>query len=159
MGKRNETAAESVLRMYRQAEQPFLEMTRGLSPGEDSVGEAPSTEADVKGQEVFGDLSIIPGAMLYRGFEIKLQGRQRQVLLELLRSRFKRVRCADLKRGVFDDSGIEAPTIKTHISDLRKTLRAAMEVAGVPEDQRPADPLHCVGRGDDLAWELKLPGI
>src|SRR5262249_28131129 len=104
-------------------------------------------------------IGMIPGGSVDRNRQVNLSGKPRGILSAFVNSRTKRMTAADLLKaqtGIWPVGSVAtAENIKDAIQEARSALRKALEAANV--ENAPRDPLSCVDRGADLAWELKMP--
>jgi hypothetical protein len=110
-------------------------------------------------QEKGSTICMIAGGFVYRKHKENLVGKPWCVLNELVKSKTKRVTAADLLRsqtGIWPiDSLATTENVRDAIEVARAALRKALGAAKVKNP--PRDPIPCVDRGPNLAWELTMP--
>jgi hypothetical protein len=128
------------------------------APGEKTDGKRPVPPAIPERDPVRGDLSIEPGAFVYRSHKKALSGKPLRVLELLVLAGGNAVTLAALRDqcwGTESDSGEEA--VRSAVATARDALRRAIKAAGVKTDRR-FDPIPNVDRGTGrTAWRLALP--
>jgi hypothetical protein len=104
-------------------------------------------------------ICMIPGGFVYRRHKEDLAGKPWGVLNAFVNSATKRLTAADLLKpqsGIWAvDSIATADNVKDAVEDVRAALRKVLSAAKV--ENSPRDPIPCVDRGPNLAWELRMP--
>jgi hypothetical protein len=97
----------------------------------------------------------LPGGFMLYGVKRNLPPKPLGVLNCLIDSRHNRSPFPYLSEKVWGvNSGASEQNVKDAVKTLRKMLREAYEKAKGIELKE--DPIPCVGKGTDLAWELRL---
>jgi hypothetical protein len=127
------------------------EEARLPAPAADKPPPPPKTgQADAK-----TPLELVPGGFRLYDLVRDLPGKPRGVLRSLLGARYHRRTFGDLRDEVWDQ---DSPAAEQNVKDAVKSLRNALREAY--EEARGAalaeDPVPCIGKGRDLAWELRL---
>jgi hypothetical protein len=104
-------------------------------------------------------ICMIAGGFVYRTHKEDLAGKPWGVLNAFVKSTTKRMTATDLLKsqtGIWsEDSVATAENVKDAIEDVRAALRRALGAAKV--ENGPRDPILCVDRAANLAWELRMP--
>jgi hypothetical protein len=100
-------------------------------------------------------IKLIPGGFLLHGVTKHLAAKPLGVLRSLLSGRHHARTFSDLRDEVWgQDSVATHQNVKDAVKVLRKELcNTYKKATGTPLAE---DPVPCVGKGSDLAWELKL---
>jgi hypothetical protein len=92
-----------------------------------------------------------PGVAVYGTLRFPISGAPRRILARLVDARGAAVRLAELKEAAGNDLVLDT-TLRTHLSDLRKALRAGL----ADLEDFPADPIPCVDRGEAGGYRLAV---
>ena len=112
--------------------------------------------------ERVGLLGIWPGGLTWRDELFRLPGKPLGVLRCLLRAKGNVVTAVGLLKEVWGDGTAENPSTAQNVKDavkvLRQNLCKAMKIRRAKGTRLPkeSDPVPCVGRDKDLAWQLNL---
>jgi hypothetical protein len=103
-------------------------------------------------------LSLWQGGFCLHGKKHDLSGKPLGVLKSLLVAPGHARTASDLLKDAWYSSDKHSPSTDQNVKDAVKTLRAELRAAysqakGV---ELKEDPVRCVGKGPDLAWELRL---
>jgi hypothetical protein len=137
---------------------PVLLLAAGASSAEGRAGGRPDigshiTPTDDEFPSIHGVLTLAPGGFELRGEQGNLSGKAWEVLRAFVRSKLKRVTAASLLSDVWgSDSDATSVNVIDEVGKARKALQKAMKKSRKPA----ANPLPCVDKGRNLAWELRL---
>ncbi|HUT91327.1 MAG TPA: winged helix-turn-helix domain-containing protein [Thermoguttaceae bacterium] len=125
--------------------------------GEEQPAVPPVDEQDDSPPPPDDDVLVIePGGFRLYGVKVPLSGKPLQVLERFVESRDRLVTCKQLHESVWKGVVVTDDTVRAAVKDLRRGLRGAMRKARIEKRSRPEDPVRCVDRGRNLAWQLDL---
>jgi hypothetical protein len=131
-------------------------------PGKETagVGNAKTLETTISASpahdlpSIPGVLQLIPGGFVHRGQQQDLSGNNWKVLREFIIAPHHRRSCDQLLATIWDkESSAEKQAVLDAVCAIRKALRAAMAQG---RRKKLVDPLPCVDKGQNCAWELRV---
>lgn len=132
----------------------FIATVIGLPmlPGDDGEP-APTTLPSVPDARI--NFELWPGGFFLHDQKMKLPGKPLGVLKSLFQARHRCRTFRDLRNEIWGEESLATEqNVKDAIKTLRATLRKAFKKAkGVAPT---SDPIPCVSRGQNLAWQLRL---